>query len=85
MQGLDFFRLLMPAAWRSILQNVRENLDFKTAYFMLVNTIIAQSDDIKSRNKVREVYMSKEVFALMKVRDSLAVVVVLTCSLLCFL
>ena len=37
---------------------------------MLVNTIIAQSDDIKSRNKVREVYMSKEVFALMKVRSA---------------
>lgn len=67
MAGLDFFRLLKPEAWKQILQNVRENLEFKTAYFMLVNTLIAQSDDIKSRNKVREVYMSKEVFALMKV------------------
>ena len=68
LQGLDFFRLLKPDAWLHVLKSVRENLEFKTAYFMLVNTIIAQSDDIKSRNKVREVYMSKEVFALMKVR-----------------
>lgn len=60
LQGLDFFRLLKPDAWLHVLKNVRENLEFKTAYFMLVNTIIAQSDDIKSRNKVREVYMCGE-------------------------
>ncbi len=33
---------------------------------MLVNTLIAQATDLKSRNRIRETYMSKEVFALIQ-------------------
>ncbi len=35
---------------------------------MLVNTLVAQSHDLKARNKIREVYMGKETLALIRVR-----------------
>jgi len=65
-EALDFYRLFQPDSWQMFLDELKDNIDLKVAYFMLVNTLIVNSNEAKDRRKIRSNFMGPEIFELYK-------------------
>jgi len=68
-EALDFYRLFQPESFELFLEELRDNIDLKVAYFMLINTLIVNTNEAKERRKIRANYMKPDVFALYKEDD----------------
>ncbi len=65
-EALDFFRAFQQDSFEIFKEELRDQLDLKIAYFMLINTLVVNTSEPAERRKIRKSYMPPDIYALFK-------------------